>query len=436
MQLVNQRSWGRVTTAQHEIIRLAHRLSRLDHLPKARSWLAFGNGRSYGDSCLNDGGLVFHTRGLNRFLAFDTETGIIACEAGALLSEIVALVVPRQWFLPVTPGTQFVTVGGALANDVHGKNHHQAGSFGAHVLRFELLRSTGERLLCSRALNPDLFYATIGGLGLTGVVQWVELKLVRMPSPVLDVETIRFQSLDEFFLLCAESDLTHEYTVAWIDALARSRNGPRGHFIRASIMREPARAHFHAPARQYSIPVDPPWSLVNRATVRIFNTAYYHRHSARRRSAQHFASFFYPLDRLGNWNRLYGKRGFFQFQCVVPTADAERTLAEIFRVIQASGETSFLTVLKRFGTVQAPGMLSFARPGFTLALDFPNCGASTLALLGRLEDITMAAGGAIYPAKDQRMSAAAFHRSFPNLPTFRKFVDPQFSSGLWRRVNG
>ena len=430
-------SWGRFPQASHEVVRLQHRVEGLGSIPKQHKWLAYGNGRSYGDSCLNDGGLLIHTRGLDRFLAFDASTGRIACESGVLLAEILDVAVPQNWFLPVTPGTQFVTVGGAIANDVHGKNHHVQGTFGRHVSRFELLRSDGSRVVCSAEENPDLFRATIGGLGLTGLIQWAEIQLRPISSPWIDSETVKFESSDEFFALSSESDKTFEFTVAWIDCLHRSVRGSRGHFIRGNHADVgPSAEDPQVAPRVLSFPVDPPFSLVNRASLRLFNTAYYHRQRSHRvRQRVHFRPFFYPLDGVLGWNRIYGRRGFFQFQCVIPHASARAALDEMMRAIAGSGQGSFLAVLKQFGDITSPGMLSFPRPGATLALDFPNAGQPTFDLLDRLEAITLAAKGAIYPAKDARMSAKAFHQSFPALDAFVPHVDPQFSSSFWRRVN-
>jgi len=431
-------SWGRFPRANQSVVRLRHRVDGLGDLPRDRPWLPFGNGRSYGDSCLNDRGLLIHTRGLDRFLGFDASSGRISCESGVLLSEILAVTVPRKWFLPVTPGTQFVTVGGALANDVHGKNHHKHGTFGRHVIRFELLRSDGSRLVCSRDEHPDLFRATIGGLGLTGLIQWVEFQLRPIASPLIDSETVKFDSTDEFFALSSESDGAFEFTVAWIDCLHRGSRGSRGHFIRGNHAEagEGEGSASGAP-RMLPFPVDPPFSLVNGASLQLFNAAYYHRQLSRAaRRLVHFRPFFYPLDGVLDWNRIYGRRGFFQFQSVVPHRDARTALDEMMSAIAASGQGSFLAVLKQFGDVPSPGMLSFPRPGSTLALDFPNAGATTFDLLERLEAITLAAGGAMYPAKDAHMSGKAFRLSYPMLDEFSRHVDPQFSSSFWRRVNG
>jgi FAD/FMN-containing dehydrogenase len=429
-------SWGRLPrVAPARVLPLSSRDALPDLAAIRRPILAYGLGRSYGDSCLNEGGVLLATRGLSRFIAFDEEAGVLRCEAGTSLAEILETFVPRGWTLPVTPGTKFVTVGGAIANDVHGKNHHAAGTFGAHVRRLELLRSNGDRVTCSPTENCELFAATIGGLGLTGLVTWADVALRRIASPMIDAEHIRMRGLDEFFHLTAESDGRYEFTVAWVDCLARGADVGRGIFMRGNHADDPAAM---PPARRKPrlvVPFDAPPGLLNRWTVGAFNKLYYWKQV--RRSVRRLVdpeSFFYPLDGILNWNRLYGKRGFFQYQCVVPLETGAPAMREILTRIARSGQASFLAVLKVFGDVPSPGMLSFPRAGVTLALDVPNRGASTLALFDTLDRVTAEAGGAVYPAKDARMSPARFRASFARLDEFSRYVDPNFSSSFWRRV--
>jgi len=392
--------------------------------------LAYGNGRSYGDVCLNSGGTLLRTRGLDRFIAFDAERGVLTCEAGVLLADILAVFVQRGWFLPVTPGTRFVTVGGAIANDVHGKNHHGAGTFGRHLRRFELLRSDGARRVCSPCENADWFAATIGGLGLTGLITWVEIALKRIAGPAVAVHNTRFAGLDEFFALNAAAEAKHEYTVAWIDCLAAT---PRGIFMAGDHAPSGAAGKVDVPPQKpLSFPLTPPISPINGLTLRAFNFAYYHR-PLPAQAMVHYAPYFYPLDGILHWNRLYGRRGFYQYQCVLPMA-AREALSEILRSIAGSGQGSFLAVLKTFGDLPSPGLLSFPMPGMTLALDFPNRGAATLALFDRLDAIVGAARGRLYPAKDARMSGEFFRRSYARLDDFLTFIDPKFASDFSRRV--
>jgi FAD/FMN-containing dehydrogenase len=427
-------SWGNVIRASHVMYGLQSRHDRFPALPLASTVLPFGNGRSYGDSCLNVGGALLQTRSLDRFIRFDRDTGVLACESGVLLADILRLVVPAGWFLPVVPGTCYVTVGGAIANDVHGKNHHRAGTFGRHVQQLELLRSNGDRFACSPTENPQWFAATVGGLGLTGVVTWAQLQLRRIQGPRVDVESIRFGHLDEFFSLCAESELSSEYTVAWIDCLGRGKQLGRGILQRANHADGdfPGR---QVAARKMTVPFPPPLSLVNGVSLRIFNTLHYHRQSARQtRTSEHFQSFFFPLDRILHWNRLYGPKGFYQYQCVIPPPVAREATAELLETIARSGLGSFLAVLKRFGAASSPGVLSFPREGVTLALDFPNKGSEVERLFEALDAIVSASGGSLYPAKDGRMPGSLFRSGYPRWREFAQYIDPACSSSFWRRV--
>lgn len=429
-------SWGNYPAARQKALRIEWRHDPLPGLPAGATLLPHGLGRSYGDSCLNDGGILLDTLGLNHFIDFDPERGLLRCEAGVSLAAILAAFTGRGWFLPVTPGTKHVTVGGALANDVHGKNHHRGGTFGRYVTCFELQRSDGRRLLCSPEENPELFRATIGGLGLTGLITWVELRMKPVKSEMIDAESVRFDSLDEFFDLAADSDLKFEYTAAWIDGFARGASLGRGLFLRgnhaaAGAAPEPRRS---TQARA-ALPAYAPEFLLNSWTARAFNTLYFHRQ--RRRTVQkrcHYDPFFYPLDALENWNRLYGRRGFMQYQCVVPHAEGREGTRRILRRVAERREGSFLVVLKLFGDLPSPGLLSFPRPGVTLCLDFANRGCRTLELLEELDGIVRDQGGRVYPAKDARMSASSFEAYFPEWRELARHVDPAFSSSFWRRV--
>jgi FAD/FMN-containing dehydrogenase len=394
--------------------------------------LPYAYGRSYGDSCLNDGGVLLDVAGLDRLIGFDETTGLLRCEAGVSLAEILALAVPRGWFLPVVPGTRWVSVGGAIANDIHGKNHHRAGSFGTHVTRLELLRSNGDRILCSLTEHSDLFRATIGGLGLTGVILWAEIRLMPVPGAGIALERIRYDRLARFHELSA-TDAEHEYTVAWVDCLGGRELG-RGVYLRGDHASWDGRSP--APLRRgvLRVPFEAPIGLLNRFTLTAFNTLYYRRQLATTvRATVPYEPFFFPLDGVGAWNRLYGAPGFVQYQCVVPDGAAE-VVAELLRRIRDSGEVAALAVLKRFGSRPSLGLLSFPRPGLTLAVDFPLRGASTLTLLETLDALVREAGGAVYPAKDARMSPHSFRTFFPQWERFARHVDPKFSSSFWRRV--
>ncbi|PPV08481.1 oxidoreductase [Xanthomonas bromi] len=426
-------SWGRYPRAHQTRLPIHDRAASLPAFDGRA--LPRGNGRSYGDSCLNPDGALLCARGLDRFIAFDPGNGVLRCEAGVTLAEIIELVLPQGWFLLVTPGTRYVTVAGAIANDVHGKNHHRTGNFGHHVRAFELLRSDGERRLCTPDDADLWFAATVGGLGLTGLITWAEIQLRRVGSPALEAENIRFGSLDEFFELSAASADSHEYSVAWIDCLASGKARGRGHFTRADHCTGLAQERPTSPGAGVAMPVTPPISLVNKLSLRPFNALYYWRQPAlRKRFVSHLLPFFYPLDGIRNWNRMYGPSGFLQYQCVLPPATARDGVDALLAEIARSGSGSFLAVLKEFGDTPSIGMLSFPRPGTTLALDFPNTGPDVFRLLDRLDRVVDEAGGALYPAKDARMDAHSFQRAYGRWREFSGYLDPRFSSGFWRRV--
>jgi FAD/FMN-containing dehydrogenase len=353
-----------------------------------------------------------------------------------LLADILQLAVPAGWFLPVSPGTRYVTVGGALANDVHGKNHHRAGTFGCHVRAFELLRSDGSRNLCTAEENSELFNATIAGMGLTGLVVWVELQLRSIEGPMLKEESLKFANVDEFFRLSEASDQDFEYTVAWVDCASKGDALGRGLFARANHIAVDSEAMKHDAGPRISVPVQPPVSLINGLSLKLFNAWWFRRQRERRQARNvHYQPFFFPLDSIGNWNRVYGPKGMLQYQCVLPGEDGRDVLRQMLGVIAESGNGSFLAVLKIFGEQSSPGLMSFPRPGVTLALDFPTS-PDVFRLLDRLDDMTREVGGAVYPAKDARMSAESFHAYFPALEKFSEYIDPGFSSSFWRRVAG
>ncbi|MDP9123452.1 MAG: FAD-binding oxidoreductase [Pseudomonadota bacterium] len=395
--------------------------------------IAHGMGRSYGDACLNPDGVLWFTAGLDRFISFDPVSGSLSCEAGVLLRDIQRLVVPHGWMLPVSPGTQFVTVGGAIANDIHGKNHHAVGTFGDHVTRLVLQRTDGEVIECGPTLCPAWFAATLGGVGLTGVIVSAELQLRPVRGPWLDTETIPFDSLERFFQLSGQSEQDWEYTVSWIDCLAGER--ARGLFMRANhaVADEPAPPR----RRTRHVPFTPPVPLINGLSLRAFNAAYFRMGQWRAgASRQHYQAFFYPLDNLLEWNRIYGPRGFFQYQCVVPFDNGVQVTRDMLKVIARSGRGSFLAVLKTFGQRSSPGMLSFPLPGVTLALDFANTGPEVERLFVQLDGLVAEAGGRLYLAKDARMPRSLFEAGYPRLQEFLAYRDPGMSSELSRRLMG
>lgn len=427
--------WGRYPKASHkQVIPLYWRtdIPQLNTLDS--TVLPYGLGRSYGDVCLNPDNTLLHTIGLDKFISLNPQTGMLCCEAGVSLKTILDVFVPKGWFLPVTPGTKFVTVGGAIANDVHGKNHHCAGTFGNFVTEFELLRSDGQRFTCSAEENEQLYRATIGGLGLTGLITKATVKLKPVKSDRIEMESIKFYSIAEFLRL-SEASQNDEYTVAWIDCSKGGKKAGRGLYMRGNHSVTETTNRHSASDKQIPFPFDAPGFLLNRWSIRLFNSLFFHKQLRKTEQKNvHYEPFFYPLDAIHNWNRMYGKQGFFQYQSVVPFKDGEQVIEAMLAEITTSGNASFLAVLKTFGDMPSPGMLSFPRPGITLALDFPNKGKKTLALLDRLDAIVKNANGVLYPAKDARMSAKMFEQSYPDWGQFREHIDPKFSSGFWQRV--
>ncbi len=428
-------SWGRYPRVKHVKV---WRVGWADQVPsildqaRPHSLLPYGLGRSYGDCCLNAEGELIDCSSLDRFLAADFDEGWIRCEGGMSLAEIIKIIVPRGFFLPVTPGTKFVTLGGAIANDVHGKNHHRRGTFGRHVRRLALCRSGEGIVFCGPSENADLFRATIGGLGLTGVILWAEIQLIPILGSNIIVETLPFRSLEQFLALTSDSDAAFEYTVAWIDCF--SSRETRGLFFRgnhgSTSSSKPPRVY----APRIGLPL-PEWVL-NPFTIKAFNQAYFSWKSWRSGSSvERYEPFFYPLDSVRQWNLIYGKNGFLQYQCVIPESSAA-ALDRILQTISRSGMGSFLGVLKRFGAIESPGLLSFPRSGLTLALDFAMRGESTLRLLQTLDEIVLSSGGALYPAKDARMSPVMFEASFPAWRNLLPHMDNKLSSSFWRRVTG
>ena len=433
MAVVAVSSWGRLGSWEHQVRVLADRQKVAGQMRGAPPGIAYGMGRSYGDACLNPGGILWQTRGLDRFIRLDPGSGLLECEAGVLLRDIQRMAIPRGWMLPVTPGTQIVTVGGAIANDVHGKNHHVLGTFADQVRRMTLVRTDGSTIVCGPDLLPAWFSATAGGLGLTGLITDAVIQLRRVAGPWLQTETIPYADLDEFFQLADASEADWEHTVSWIDCLSGERG--RGLFMRAN----PTDAGTHTAKEKpaLSIPFVPPISLVNAWSLRAMNTAYFHLKKARAaKGIEHYQTFFYPLDNLLQWNRLYGPRGFFQYQSVVPRKVGKEAVQAMLGEIARSGQGSFLAVLKTFGDRAPVGMMSFPRDGVTLALDFPNRGSATSALFERLDAIVSEAGGRIYLAKDARMPRRLFEAGYPRLAEFLRYRDPGMSSAMSRRLIG
>lgn len=373
-----------------------------------------GLGRSYGDSALAPH--VIGTLSLNHFIAFDAETGTLTCEAGVSLADILTTFVPKGWFLPVTPGTKFVTVGGAIASDVHGKNHHVDGSFSNHVSSFQIILADGSCVECSRSLNSDLFYATCGGMGLTGIIVSATLVLKKINSAFINETTYKAKNLKEVFALFEEHQ-SSTYSVAWIDCLASGEDLGRSLLMLGEHAQEGGLILNEA--KKLSVPFTMPTLLLNQYSIKAFNALYYNKQRERvTERCVHYDKYFYPLDGLNHWNRLYGKNGFTQYQFVLPKAAGFEGMSQILKEIAASKRGSFLSVLKVLGPANE-NYLSFPMEGYTLALDF-KIEPGLFELLDQLDRIVLAYGGRIYLTKDVRMSEAMFKQSYTKWLNFAK----------------
>ncbi len=429
-------SFGRVVRAKHLVARPAFAdeiRPLLSGLSADRPGLAIGLRRSYGDSNLNPDGRILDMTGLDRLITFDRDAGIMRAEAGVSLSQCLQFLVPLGFFVPTTPGTRFATLGGAVANDVHGKNHHAAGTFGASVTRLKLWRTDGS----SHELAPGnpLFHATVGGLGLTGIIEWVEFQATSIRSSFLDAEDIAFRNVGEYFDLTAERKDKFEHTMAWIDCVAGGSSLGRG-ILSVANWSNTGGLTPHREAPKAKVPMDAPTFTLNNLSVRAFNTLRNALKTARAgRYHSHYEPFLYPLDGIADFNRLYGSKGFYQYQCVLPPRTAREGTIGLLKAISKSGQASFLAVLKDFGANKPVGLLSFPMEGTTLALDFRNQGERTLKLMADLDRIVAEAGGRLYPAKDGRISAQMFQAGFPKWQAFSAHVDPGLSSAFWRRVS-
>lgn len=395
----------------------------------SKSYLPYGLGKSYGDSCLNSNNILLDCSYMNKFISFDENTQILKAEAGVTLKEIIDVFLPKGYFLPVTPGTKLITLGGAIANDVHGKNHHKYGTFGRYILSFDLLRSDGNIYHCSQTENIDLYKATIGGLGLTGVILNAELKLIKVAGPLIDAEFIKFYSFEEFFEINTNSQ-EYDYTVAWVNT---SKFGS-GIYSRGNFASSDKQIKFKPNLKgPINFPIE--YDFINPLSVKAFNFLYFNKQFKKNvKNIISFEPFFYPLDAVDNWNKAYGKRGFLQYQFAIPFENSLENLKDIFKIIADSGYSSFLTVLKTFGNIKSPGMLSFPIEGITLAIDFKMVGDKLLKILNQCDDIVVGAGGRLYPTKDARMNPEHFKLFYPKYKEFSKFIDPKFSSDFWRRV--
>ena len=395
--------------------------------------LPYALGRSYGDALSTTDTRCRHVAP-DRFRSFDETTGVLeVVRPGRRSTDILRMAVHRGAVPAGDAGTNSWTVGGCIANDIHGKNHHRAGTFGRHVRSFELVRSDGARLRCSPEENAALFRATIGGLGLTGLITTAAIQLRPIESADVIVERVPFRSLDEFDAISRACDATHEYTVAWFDSFAGRDS--RGIFFRGNHAPGSLSARGGIRKRQLRLPHSKLMApFLNQLTVRGFNTAYFLANAKPKPQRLDYDPFFYPLDTIANWNAMYGSAGFLQYQCVIPESAGLEPVGEILDLAARSRLASFLTVIKKFGALASPGLLSFPRPGDDL-FDLRRAqDGHVLPMLERCDDVVEAAGGSVYPAKDARMSGARFRRFFPRWEELQRQADPRFSSSFWRRV--
>ena len=471
--------WGRYPLQSCELERPER---YADLRPTTDTLIARGQGRSYGDASLNENGRVILTERINRMLELDTKLGILRAEAGVTLAEILPVIVKQGWFLPVTPGTKFVSLGGCVAADVHGKNHHHEGGFAEYVLGIELILADGTRKTCSVTENEDIFWATVGGMGLTGIIGEVTLQLIPIQTSQMMVSHHAADNLGQLFQLLQDPALDDRYSVAWIDCLATGDQLGRGiamfgHHASAaelgascSLKANPSQppldrggADLALPLsrgswrgfasnklsesplqtktrRTRSLPFDFPAWVLNPLTIGAFNKLYYYKESRKLTPfLADYDSYFYPLDAIGKWNRMYGKRGFVQYQCVVPDLTALEGITALLKELSGSRRASFLAVLKRLGA-KGKGMLSFPMAGYTLALDLPIRDKGLFSLLDKLDKIVLQHGGRVYLAKDARLSAESFQAMYPRHEEWLKIkteIDPQhrFSSSMSRRLN-
>lgn len=432
--------WGRFPVCATDAVHPIDQDAMIDVAERASHAIPRGNGRAYGDAAIG-AELTIHNDKLDRLLSFDPAIGLLTCEAGALLADILDVLLPRGWIVPVTPGTRFVTIGGMIAADVHGKNHHLAGSFGDHVEWLDLAIGDGTLRRCSKTQEPELFAATVGGMGLTGIIVRAAVRMKQVATAMIRQRTIRAPNLQSA-IAAMEASLDWTYSVAWIDCLARGADLGRsviflGEHARPDELPEGSRSDplQRRPRRALRIPLDLPGMALSPIIVRTFNQLYYRAQRAGDAIVA-LEPYFYPLDAIQQWNRIYGRRGFVQYQCVLPLDTSEQGLRALLDEIATAGSGSFLAVLKRMGR-ESFGLLSFPREGYTLALDFPVNDAN-LALLDRLDAITADHGGRIYLAKDAR-AKPAFARGYPRMEAFRAVRDAhglgaRFASQLSRRL--
>lgn len=428
------KSWSRLPLLKDEIVLFPKNEKEISNIIQSnKSVLPRGLGSSYGDSCRNENGILIHNRELNKIHSLDTKSGLIKCDSGVSFAQILNTYAVEGWFPPVMPGTKYVTVGGAIANDIHGKNHFHAGSFCHYLKRLLLIRSNGV-FLCSAEENQDLFYATIGGLGLTGFVVWAEFYLSKQNSTNFEQEILAINSLDDFFKISQDS-LTWEHTITWLDTAPGSQQPFKGLFSRGRFAKSGLKEFKKFPLQQKKSFL-PENKILNSFSIPLINQIFYQKNKFFKNKTISFDQFLFPLDSIPSWNRLFGRQGFYQYHLIVPNSSSgKEAIKKIIFLVMNTKEGSALTSMKIFGGKPSLGYLSFARAGISLAMDIPEAGRSTAELFSKMDEIVLDAGGALYPAKDARMSKEMFRASFPRWKDFITYVDPKCSSSLFRRVS-
>ena len=446
MQLMELSGWGRYPRRSANVWRPENMREVVKEVPPVgKQVIARGQGRSYGDAAISGHGVVMLTDRLERILMFDESSGFLTAEAGTTLAEVIRQFLPRGWFPAVVPGTKFVSLGGCVAADIHGKNHHRDGGFGSHVNKLKLVLAEGSEIICTPKIESDLFRATVGGMGLTGIITEVACRLIPVESAYVVVRHHQAKDLESSLELLAGDIWDDHYTVAWVDCLSRGRNLGRsvlmrGHHAKIGELKQTLRGRpFVCSVRQHNLNFEFPSWVLNSFTGRMFNDLYYRLQSNRKEPfIADYNSFFFPLDRIGNWNRLYGKRGFIQYQCVLPLETSLEGLRQLLSVLAASPHSSYLAVLKRFGSA-GTGLLSFPIDGYTLTFDIPVGNPDLFSFLDCLDEMVIEFGGRVYLAKDARLRAATFRKMYPQLRQWQSvkgIVDPdnRFASDLSRRL--
>jgi FAD/FMN-containing dehydrogenase len=438
--------WGRLTPLSGQVARPEKMSAFRDAIDNwhQEKLIARGAGRSYGDAACNPAGITILTERLDRVLGFDYESGLLRVEAGITLADLLRIFVPRGWLPPVLPGTKFVSIGGAVSSDIHGKNHHRDGSFSRHVTEFELVDGLGVPHTCSRSSEPDVFWATLGGMGLTGLITDVQLQMQKIPTAFIRAQGIKAANLNDLMDLFQEHEQNHAYSVAWIDCLSAGSRLGRGVLFLGDIAQPdelPRSISPFATKREntFRVPLDSPDALLNTFTMSVFNESFYNLQKISPRFV-HLNQFFFPLDFIHDWNRLYGKRGFAQYQCLLPPQTSQSGIRELLGLCARRGLGSFLAVLKRFGDAEAhpEASLSFPAPGYTLTLDFAMFNGLA-DFIAELDRVVVSNGGRVYLAKDAFLTAETFRSMYPSVGDWRKArrkLDPHgvFHSMLSERL--